>query len=487
MKYRITAVILILIILITTVSCGGGGKDKTAVTTASSAESAADATTEIPKLPPSVTQTDLEGFELKINHHSQQWLSWAKNILDVEEMDGDLFNDAIFERNRLIEEMFNCKISVTDQERIGADHVSKEVMAGLSTYDVWYNYDIWVLNAIEYLMPWEVLDYIDLGAEWWNPSATDVFELNGNHYAAASNFSVSVLSRCAGFAFDKDVYEQLGTDSLYSIVDNNKWTVDKMAETCVAAYSDLNGNSQMDDGDRFGVNSSFKELYNRFFLGSGISYVGKDDEGFPLFTLPDDVGAINKIQHIIELFSDRRAFNPAERTIAESGGMGSFNNSTLLFVSSNLLGLENLRALENDIGFVPNPKYDEAQDRYYAPSFGAEIAVLLKTLPEDRMDNTGMLMEALSYYSDKFVIPMYKEVLLKTKYTRDNESEAMIDIIINSVSFEFGLNAWQDTVANPFVIGAIVKENGNVVSTLESMRSSVDYAIQKLNEKLLSM
>ena len=65
------------------------------------------------------------------------------------------------------------------------------------------------------------------------------------------------------------------------------------------------------------------------------------------------------------------------------------------------------------------------------------------------MENVGILLEALAYDTNKSIIPEYKEVLLKTKYARDNESEDMIDIVIDSVSFEFGLNAWQDTVANP--------------------------------------
>ena len=59
----------------------------------------------------------------------------------------------------------------------------------------------------------------------------------------------------------------------------------------------------------------------------------------------------------------------------------------------------------------------------------------------------------------------------------------MLDIIIDSISFEFGLNAWQNTVANPFVQGAIMKNNANVMSTLEKMTKSVNKTIQKLSEK----
>ena len=143
-----------------------------------------------------------------------------------------------------------------------------------------------------------------------------------------------------------------------------------------------------------------------------------------------------------------------------------------------------LRNMSDEFGVLPLPKYDEAQEHYYAPSFGSEISTLLKTLPQERMENVVILLDALAYDTNKSIIPEYKEVLLKTKYARDNESEDMIDIVIDSVSFEFGLNAWQDTVANPLVKNIFVARNPSVASTLAKMQKSVDTQIEKLVEKL---
>ena len=486
MKKRVLTAAMLALLLLQTAACGESGT--TSVTTDTNVVDAGvqtDAVTEIPKLPGSVAQTDMNGFELKIKHFSQEWLSWAKNTLEVKEQDGDMFNDAIYDRNRTIEELFNCKLTIEEVRMIDTPMVQNEVMAGDSNYDVWYKYDIWALNALEFLMPWENLVNVDLSQPWWNPMATDVFELAGNHYAAAGNFSLSVLSRASGFTFNKEIYNSLGMDkSLYDIVNDNEWTVDRMYEICVAAQKDIDGNGQITDTDQFGVNGSFKELYARLNYGSGLSYISRDEDGYPIFSMPEDVGAINKFQHIYDLFSDPRAFYATDRVNAESQGYGSFSGGKLLFLTDNLLGLENKRNLDLEIGIVPCPKYDAAQERFYAPSFGAEVAVLLKTLPEDRWENIGTLMESLCYYSDTFVIPMYKEVLLKTKYARDTESEAMLDIIIDSVSFEFGLNAWQDTVANPLIIGAVVKGDGNIASTLEKMTKSVDKKIKELKETI---
>lgn len=485
-KKRILSGALLALLLLSSSACGDAAVEPvTTQNTETQHVTEAPVETEIPKLPASIEQIDMNGFELGIKHHNQSTLNWAKNNLEVEEQDGDLFNDAIYERNRTIEELFNCKLVVEPVDWINTSDVSKEVMAGDSTHDVWYVYDILILDCIEYLMPWENLVNVDLSQPWWNPSATDVFELGGNHYAAAGNYSVSVLSRASGFTFNKEIYNVLGFDkSLYDYVNDNEWTVDKMAEICIAGYGDINGDGMLDDNDRYGVNGSYKELYNRLMLGSGIQYVKMDDNGLPVFSLPTDESAINKILHIIDIFSDRRAYASQEGSLPETNGLGSLNAGTLLMTIDNLNGLEDKRNLDMELGFIPCPKYDASQDRYYAPSFGAEVAVLLKTLPEERWENVGILMESMNYYSDTFVIPMYKEVLIKTKYARDEESGAMLDIVIDSISFEFGLNAWQNTVANPFVQGAIMGNNANVMSTLEKMTKSVNKQIEKLSEKI---
>ncbi|MCQ2432013.1 MAG: hypothetical protein MJ175_05340 [Clostridia bacterium] len=437
-----------------------------------------------PEITDNLPDTDLGGYDFSIFHFDESWLTWAKTQLDAEAENGELLNDAIYARNRTIEERFNCNINIFEQEMVQASDVQKEVMAGDSTYDVWLTYDIWLLGCIQYLMPFENLPYIDLNAEWWNPLATNVFTLRGDHYAAAGNYSLSVLSRASGFAFNKTIYNNLDMGySLYELVNSGKWTIDKLFEIAQASYSDLNGNGQIDEGDLFGIGGSWKEFYNRMMLGSGIQYVAKDSDDFPVFTLPTDEGAINKIQYIYDLFQDKRVYNNLGNNVDNSGGMGDFKNETQLFVVDNLLGLENKRSYDIDIGFIPTPKFDEAQTQYYAPAFGAEVSILLKTLPEEKWETVGLLLEAMAFETNKSVIPMYKEVLLKTKYARDNESESMIDIIIDSISFEFGLNAWQETVANPLVTGVFMK-NGNIASTLAKMEKSVANEIKKLDKNL---
>ena len=471
-------------LMLSAFSCGSGGEGKDSSTSAP--DSTGEETT-APEETDGLPEKDMDKFELKIIHFDGNWLSWALTKLDAESETGDRLNDAIYKRNRNMEERFNCEINVTGKETINAGDIQSETMAGDSNYDVWFMYDNWTLGAVEYLLPWEELPYINLDREWWNPSATEVFNLEGKTYAAAGNYSLSVLSRASGFAFNKDIYNKMNrSENIYDLAREGKWTIDVMYDTAKNAYIDLDGDSSMNENDQYGISGSWKETFWRFLSGSDVRFISKDSNNDPVFDLQKNETAINKMLKIFDLFTEKGIYyNPQTKDVhSVQDSEEIFADGRLLFKTVNLFDLEALRTCDIDIGILPCPKYDENQENYYAPSFGAEISVLLKTLPEERKENVGMLLEALAYDTNANILPEYKEVLLKTKLARDNESEEMIDIIINSISFDFGINAWQNEVGVPIVQRIYVKNDPNVASTLAKMQKSVDAQIKKLVEKL---
>ncbi len=474
---RISLCALLLSGILAAVGCGGDDPANTPVVTES------DAVTTTAETEPSdgLPETDMQGFEFKIKHFDGTWLSWAETIMDAETTTGDILEDAIYNRNRDVEERFNCKVIVEGVSSVGASDMQTVAMSGDTTFDVYFNYDIWVTAAMQYLLPWENLPHVNLQAEWWNPDATAVFQLGGNTYSAAGNYSLSVLSRAGGYEFNKKLLSELDGGDIYQMVRDKKWTLDAMYSLAKLSTADLDGDGQMGDNDRYGISGSWKETMNRMILGAGISYVEKDENGYPLFSLPSDQNSIDKLMYIYDGMMDMNVFHAAKATnIDADGSKGDFQNSGVLFLVSNLFMLEGHREYDIDIGFVPCPMYDESQDRYYAPSFGAEVSVLPISLPEERYENVGMILEALNFASHHEVLPMYKEVVLKTKSARDDDSSDMIDIMFKSISFDFGINAWQEQLSSPLIKGVYANRSGNVASTLEKLQKSVDKEIDKL-------
>ena len=140
------------------------------------------------------------------------------------------------------------------------------------------------------------------------------------------------------------------------------------------------------------------------------------------------------------------------------------------------------RAMETDFGIVPVPKFDESQKNYsvYAYPFYPML-----TIPstyageEDSLDMIGAIMEGLASSSYKHLTPAFYDTAFATKYTRDEESIEMLDIILRSriydwmTIFNFG-NIYSS------IHSQIEKNNLNIVSLYEKSEAKAQADIQKL-------
>ena len=451
-----------------------------------SAEEIAVEPEEETELTDGLPDTDMQGFELSILHHSQEWLAWAYNVLEADEMTGETLNDAIYTRTDAIQNRFNAKIKTEAINQVNPDNIAQLAVSGDSTYDICMMYDLRITGAIKYLADMKTLPYISLDEVWWNPDASSIFLMGGKQYAASGNFSLSVLSRAGGYAFNKEMATNLNLTSPYEYVKNGEWTVDSMMKMADAAVADLDGDGTITNNDCFGVESSVKEHFLRMIFGSGIALITQDEEGYPVFDLPSDELAVTKMQHILDVSSNggwyktkNSDFNSTDPIMA-----GTFRNGRCLFVTGNPNSLPGMRDYEFDFGFVPVPKYDESQDRYYAPSFGAELSVLPVSFDVSRAEYAGMMLEAMAFYTQQTIVPQYIETLVKTKYARDAESAEMFTIIFDNIYFDFGINAWQEQVAVKLLSGSFIGLKGDFGSVLQKMKKSVDSEIKRLLKQI---
>lgn len=476
--------LLIAMLTSTAVSCGSGDTKETTGTGTDTTTTVQETETE---LTDGLPERDMDGFTLRIFHNNPSQMTWTNLTLDAEEQTGEVLNDAIYERNRAIEERFDCLIAATEYDgfQIGVADVRKEVQAGDSNYDLWYPRDYNVAECIPYLSTLNRLPYCNLSADWWFPQASSIFCYDGKQYAAASSFSLSPISRAGGIIFDKDMYETFGMErSLYDYVRDGDWTIDNMYTIAEMAVQDVNGDGKIGDGDIFGIGSSWKEMYARYINGSGISYIDQDEKGYPVYNLLTNENAIDKMMHIFELFQKGNVYVNTGKD-AESLAKGTIDEQNVLFVLGhpNSLGVK-YRDSEQALGFLPSPKYDTEQAEYYSPTWAFEILVTLKTLPEDRLEDVSILLEALSFSSHYGVLDTYKEVMMKSKYARDPESEEMFDIVLNSLYFDFGLVIWEGDVANKIIGNIYASGKGTVVSSLTELSNPIQKLIDDLVESI---
>ena len=93
----------------------------------------------------------------------------------------------------------------------------------------------------------------------------------------------------------------------------------------------------------------------------------------------------------------------------------------------------------------------------------------------------GTLVEALCRESNSIVVPEFYEKTLKTKGARDDDSEAMIDLIRDSLKFDFG---WVHSMELG-LIGTIyenVANGANFTSKLAGLENQIKAGLEKINE-----
>ena len=142
MKRTLSLCLAALLLTASLAACGGAGDTQTAETTgAQNNTDTAASETEEPAYVPAVTDMGGREFHIMSKMENDENGRWTAEDFKIEEADGDVINDAIFNRNQKLEELFNCDI-VNHFEAMGNlfsytlyGTISKLVQAGDTMYD----------------------------------------------------------------------------------------------------------------------------------------------------------------------------------------------------------------------------------------------------------------------------------------------------------------------------------------------------------------
>ena len=94
--------------------------------------------------------------------------------------------------------------------------------------------------------------------------------------------------------------------------------------------------------------------------------------------------------------------------------------------------------METDFGILPLPKYDEAQEDYitFVNPAGSCLTVPITVASVER---SGIVLEAMASESYRYLTPAYYNTALQQKYTRDNESAEMLDLLLQNRVYDLAM------------------------------------------------
>ena len=164
----------------------------------------------------------------------------------------------------------------------------------------------------------------------------------------------------------------------------------------------------------------------------------------------------------------------------------NFRNGNSLFLLAGLDAASNsLRDANFNYGVLPTPKWDEAQENYLSTTTYTGALYAIPRVVKD-VDMSSAVFEALAIEGYYTVAPAFFETALKIKYSSDDDSARMYDIIRDSRSYDFGRvysTGGLDTIPGK-IRGMVESDNPNWMSLYESNITRFETLLAELVEKL---
>ena len=442
---RITAVWLAALFLLLPLGCAEQEKPQTGVqdTTASTAETEPEVT----ELKPDLPQKDLDGYEFTV--YSRDAAHHTKEVFS-EELNGEVVNDAVFQRNLAVESAYNVKLSallVTESpESTMQTNFNAIVMAGDDAFDVALMHTVYAgstaLQGTAY--NWRDVPYVDFSKPWWNSVLPEELDLDGLLFLAVSDYCISAIDYTWCIVYNLAMAERYNIEDIYPVIEDGNWDFDAFRTLVVQAGADLDGDGQMAYEDQYGFVTHFNSAVCNWTFAFDMRYVGRDDAGTP-YVLPQSEKMASATEKLYDLFFDSGAALYASDAVCTKMGNSNhdiavsdyFASGKALFAALRVYVIDKLRNMEEDFGIIPFPKYSTDQDAYYTHVDGhAPLMILPKTLANP--ENAGIVMEMLAYESNRSVVPAVYEIVLQEKFARDEASKRMLDLILDGRVYTFG-------------------------------------------------
>lgn len=478
-KTRFISLFLSLLIAASAVSCGSSNEDSKTTTNASTSDTtAAEEDTSIHDDLPSrdfndETITFLVREELGYEFDAEQT--------------GDVVDDAVYKRNQSISERFNVNLEYIQTPGLWASKadyqalITNSVMAGDNSYDIITGQSNIVLPLAVQGIYHDVAnaEYIDFDKPYWKSGYHDNAMINGHLYSLMGDYALSTLTASNVMFFNTALFEDYKVETPYELVKSGKWTLDAFIKIATEFSHDLNGDGTLDTRDMYGLITDTNG-YNPFQYSTGCSLTKREADGTQVIDFPNEkeIDVFDKIFN----FCNSDAFRD-NGTMEDGYGMTeAFMAGTTAFITARLMVVEEFRDMKSDFGIVPFPKYDEDQENYITSVLRTVTVASIPTTVEDPSKCT-FILEAMSSDGYNDIIPAYYEVALKGKYSRDEDTAEMLDIISTTTFFAFADVFYAELGANSDMLSNYVRSGSQgLASFFESRKSNIEQLLENLYE-----
>ena len=413
--------------------------------------------------------------------------------LAADEDTGDAVDSKVYERNSTVQSMLNVSIepfegavnfgdlSGTISSSLAASSGEYDIIAGYQYFDIGLAAEGYLINLNNLSSETYNADYLRLDADYWSARYNDALSYNGATYWITGDLALRYLGGMYCTFVNGDIYDSVlkpTYGSIYDIVKNNEWTLDKLFEMSEACYDDENGDGETDQDDRLGfaIETSMDPIDGMAF-GSAITFSVKTEDTVDVYLR--NKRTVEFGEKMAKIIDSKSFFAPDGKD--SHNQMDLFASGNVCFTVASVFHAEvGLREMKN-FYIIPVPKLNTDQTSY---SSGIHDGCTIFSIPYDAPDvaASAATLEAMAAESKRIVTPEYYDSALKYKYTRDTEAAEMIDLIRDCAYTDFAA-AWSEDINN---IVHFFRENKDNLGTISSKMGKLEKGWQTKMDDLLA-
>ena len=404
-------------------------------------------------IPDQVGEQDFGMEEIRIASTNREW--YADEVV-VSRMNGDVIDDAVFRRNKRVEE--RLKVSITNipmgngsaPQYAVPDAIRQDRQANLNSFDIAWNP---VYSTIMYTSEGLLTDLLsvpnlNLSAGYWSQLFNETASIGNAQYMATGPISLSYYRYVFVTYVNKNLLNShQGAPDLMQVVRQGDWTLDYQYELASQYYRDMDGIDH-NEQDVYGFVSSAYLNVDPYWSSCEINILTKTDDNFYEYNLSKE-RLTNAVDKILRLYYDCDGTYLYTPDFADESGNGEqnqiaekFASQTALMATLRLLHVEDesVRNMTDKYMILPIAKLDASQTTYYAYQHDSFTGVAIpSTVPKDKYAMLGAVLEVMASESYRTVTPAYYETALKERYMDDPDSWEMLDMITGNIKMDAGV------------------------------------------------
>jgi len=388
---------------------------------------------------PTFEEASFGGKDFIILHYGSLGIDFTDEYIWSDGVTGGAIPDAVLDRNRLVEEKYEVKV-MAEEHKSPMGEAKKRMQSGQCDFELIYEWGIRSRDAALDGVLYNFLDlpYVDFDQSYWVKGAAESLTVADKLFVNTSYISMNALSWTGITFFNKMLIDKLQYDEPYNYVYADNWTCDIYYSMAIGADEDLDGDGEITCNDQWGS-----------FGGMGLGplvdaplIIENSDGSYTLngYTeamvanyskYADKFAAVTSIA-FEQIWASGKdcSFMPS---MHEAARFIAFGEDHCLFMGGSIDMTKIFVNMKSDYGLVPNPTANPGDEfgggvDYCAPMFSIPMQV------EDP-DMVGMIMEYMSYESERLLLPAYYETTVKTKRMEDVRDYDMLDIVRSNIDY----------------------------------------------------